>query len=92
MSITPIIPSMGKKEAAIDAIEKAGGPAELARKLLGDDCTKEDFNRMQWRISKWQSEQQGGIPPKYVLAVETISGVSRHKLAPDIYPAPTVAA
>ena len=71
-------------EATIKAIEKAGGAAALAKKLLPGDHAKEDYKKMQWRIAKWKEE---GVPPKWVIPVENESGVSRHKLAPDIYPA-----
>lgn len=35
-------------------------------------------------VAAWAAE---GVPPLRVLAVEAISGISRHALRPDIYPA-----
>lgn len=57
-------------------IQKAGGLSELARKL---DISRQAI--YQWR----------GIPPHHVLALERITGISRHELRPDYYP-PEVAA
>jgi DNA-binding transcriptional regulator YdaS (Cro superfamily) len=54
------------------AINKVGGPSEFARQLGIKPPS----------IYKWQR-----VPAERVLAVERISGVSRHKLRPDIYPA-----
>ena len=34
-------------------------------------------------ISKWERR---GIPPRRVLDVERITGISRHELRPDLYP------
>ncbi|GJE44840.1 transcriptional regulator [Methylobacterium soli] len=60
-------------EAALKlAVEKAGGPAALGR-VLGISGAA---------ISQWQI-----CPPLRVLAVENASGVSRHDLRPDLYPA-----
>ncbi len=61
-------------EAALKiAIEKAGGHAKLGRALGISGAA----------ISQWSQ-----CPPLRVLAVEAASGVSRHELRPDLYPAP----
>lgn len=52
------------------AIEKAGGAAALAREL---GVTVQ-------AICKWTA-----IPPRRVLDVERVTGISRHKLRPDIF-------
>ncbi len=52
----------------------AGGPSALARAL---DLKPQG-------VSQWTQ-----VPAKHVLAVEALTGVSRHDLRPDIYgPAP----
>lgn len=52
------------------AIQKAGGPAAVSR-----EC-----NLSRQAVAKWDE-----IPPKHVLAIERLSGISRHELRPDIY-------
>ena len=61
------------KEALKRAIDAAGGLTKLAEPL---------------GISKQAVSQWDEVPPLRVLAVERISGVSRHDLRPDLYPAP----
>ena len=36
-------------------------------------------------VCQWKTE---GIPPNRVLAVESVTGIPRHVLRPDIYPPP----
>lgn len=55
------------------AIKYSGGVTAVAEAL---DVTPQ-------RVSNWN--RRGSIPPTYVLSVEKLSGVSRHKLRPDIY-------
>ncbi|MBY0250173.1 MAG: helix-turn-helix domain-containing protein [Methylobacterium organophilum] len=55
------------------AIEAAGGTKALSRKI----------GISSQAISQWQE-----CPPLRVLEVEKASGVPRHELRPDIYPAP----
>lgn len=40
----------------------------------------------------WVNKGRGMIPAEYVIAVENATGVSRHALRPDIYPAQEAAA
>lgn len=57
------------------AIEAVGSQAALAEKLgVG-----------QTAISNW-IRKTGRVPAERVLALEAISGVSRHDLRPDLYP------
>lgn len=57
-----------------DAIEELGGKAALA-KLLGVTRAA---------VCQWTAKPTG-IPAKRVLDVERVTGVSRHKLRPDIF-------
>jgi len=59
------------KTPLVDAIEKAGGAAELA-KILGISSQA---------ISQWTR-----VPVNRVLAVEALTQVPRHELRPDVYP------
>lgn len=69
---------MSDRKAALErAIEKAGGPAALARRL---GITVQ-------AVGQWDE-----VPPLRVLAVEEASGEPRHELRPDLYPAPERAA
>lgn len=52
------------------AIDAAGGTSNLAKKL---GITRQ-------AVEQWQT-----VPPKQVLAVEKLTGVSRYDLRPDIY-------
>lgn len=62
-----------------EAKRKAGGATGLARAL--GDLTPQAIS--QWKV----------VPPDRVLKVEEITGVSRHKLRPDIFgPSPEQAA
>ena len=66
------------RQAVLDACDIAGGQTALARGL---------GLRSQGSISNWIA--RGRIPAERVLAVEALTGVSRHKLRPDIYPRDT---
>jgi DNA-binding transcriptional regulator YdaS (Cro superfamily) len=60
--------------AALDLVLKqVGSRAELARRM----------GVKPQAITKWRKQ----IPVKQVLALEKLTGVSRHRLRPDIYPA-----
>jgi DNA-binding transcriptional regulator YdaS (Cro superfamily) len=60
--------------SAMDRIRAEPGLlAEIARRL----------GVTRAAVAKWKQ-----VPPLRVLAVEAISGISRHDLRPDIYPRP----
>lgn len=40
----------------------------------------------QANVWAWLNKTQRGLPAEHVLTVEALSGVSRHRLRPDIYP------
>ena len=63
-------------EAMHEALAKAGGAAKLAPKLVGRDGKP---------LTRQAVEQWVQVPPKHVLRVEELTGVSRHRLRPDIY-------
>lgn len=60
-----------RKEALKRAIDAVGGLAGLADPL----------GISSQAVSQWDE-----VPPLRVLAVERVSGVSRHELRPDLYP------
>lgn len=68
---------MTDKSPLEQAIEGAGGQSALA-KAIGVTAQA---------VSQWEE-----VPPRRVLAVERVSGVPRHKLRPDLYPAEEVRA
>ena len=62
-------------EALMQAVELSGSQSALAR-AVGASHTA---------VLKWvQSSKR--VPPEFALRVEAATGVSRHVLAPDIYP------
>jgi DNA-binding transcriptional regulator YdaS (Cro superfamily) len=65
-------------EKCEEAKQKAGGPSALAEKLGG--LTSQ-------AVSQWKR-----IPAGRVIAVEQITGIPRHELRPDLYPADSRAA
>jgi DNA-binding transcriptional regulator YdaS (Cro superfamily) len=65
---------MNSDSAIERAIDAAGGLSALSRKL-GDISPQAIF--------KWR---RGGVPSKRVIAVERVTGITRHELRPDLYP------
>ena len=55
------------------AINLVGNQSELARKLQVSPQ----------RVQKWTKNR---LPAEWVIPVESITGVKRHELRPDIYP------
>jgi DNA-binding transcriptional regulator YdaS (Cro superfamily) len=64
-------PMSERTEALRRAIEAVGGLSGLAKPL----------GITEQAVSQWDE-----VPPLRVLAVEQVSGVSRHELRPDLYP------
>jgi DNA-binding transcriptional regulator YdaS (Cro superfamily) len=62
------------------AISIAGSQSELARRINGSPSRAYPQLVQVWTKSR--------IPAKWVISVEKATGVSRHELRPDIYPAP----
>lgn len=56
------------------AIERAGGRQALADKI----------GVKYQAVQKWQTLNR--LPAERVLTIESLTGVSRHELRPDIYP------
>ena len=66
-------------QALRDAVKAAGGQSALAR-LIGTS---------QAAVWKWVSRRKD-LPAEHVLTVEEATGISRHRLRPDVYgPEPT---
>lgn len=63
-------------QALARACEIAGGQLALANKI----------GTTQSNVWTWLNKSKKGLPAGWVIAVETITGVSRHDLRPDIYP------
>lgn len=55
-----------------EAKKTAGGPSKLAE-ALGDLSSQ--------AVSQWKR-----VPAERVIAVEKVTGISRHDLRPDLYP------
>lgn len=64
--------------AAIRAIEQAGGKKELARRLS-------IIRRQRIEIKRVQNWRYIGVPSKFVIDVEVITGIPREELRPDIF-------
>lgn len=66
--------------AISEAIELAGGQTALAKKISSEVQPVE-----QATVNNWvRRDKRCG--PMYVLKVEKATGVSRHRLRPDLYP------
>lgn len=61
------------------AIEAVGGMGDLAKKC----------GVTYQAVQKWRD---GRVPAERVLQIESVTGVSRHELRPDIYPRDEAAA
>lgn len=72
---------MTKIEAIVEAMDRAGSTKALADHLAEQRGL--DPQKMLWRALRWRKY---GVPPKYVLEIERLTGVSRHDLCPEIYP------
>ena len=73
------------KRALLQAIEKAGGVLEFARKISEhrrSRAAKVGFSRYQ----VWRWVKKGKLPAELVLTVEDVTNISRTRLRPDIYP------
>jgi len=64
--------------ATIRAIRYGGGTMEVSRQL----STPNERVSPQ-RVSNWLA--RGRVAGDYVIALERISGISRHKLRPDLF-------
>lgn len=62
------------KEALKAAIDEAGSQTKLASAI----------GKTQGHVSNWL--RRGKVPPEMVLPIESVTGVSRHDLRPDLYP------
>lgn len=66
---------MEQKRSPVEmVIEKLGGPTKAAFALGIDNPSV---------IANWRT--RGRVPPERVLEVESVTGISRHDLRPDIF-------
>ena len=63
-----------EREALVEACLKAGGQTKLG----------EGLGKSQAHVWHWLNK--GRLPAEDVLKVEELTGISRHRLRPDIYP------
>ncbi len=71
--------AMTRYEALLACRDAAGSDSQLARDLSVDEVVT------QPRVWRWINQTKQ-MPPEYVLLAESLYGVSRHALRPDIYP------
>ena len=62
------------------AIESAGGPTALAKKLTELDASRPVSTQ---RVNNWRA--RGRVSAEFAAPVEMVTGVSRRALRPDIY-------
>lgn len=67
-------------KAINEAIQLAGGQTALAEKL-----STPQKKMLQGQVNQWVTRDHR-CSPAYVLKVEKVTGVSRHRLRPDLYP------
>ncbi len=67
--------SVLKNQILMKAVKKVGSQTKLAAAI---NTTQQNI----W----WWLYQANAINAEYVIAIEKVSGVSRHELRPDIYP------
>lgn len=66
------------KSALREACDLAGGQKSLAARI----------GTTQSMVWYWLVRSKRGVPGEFVLAVEAVTGISRHALRPDIFPEP----
>lgn len=77
MSDFPDIEGEARRAALKEACAKAGSEAKLAE-LVG---------KTRSHVSKWKERRK--LPAEFVIQIEAATGVSRHRLRPDVFgPAP----
>ncbi len=82
-------------QALLEAVEYMGGQPLLAAaitvEMQKDEATRGHKPIVQQHVWSWVNRQRR-IPPTYVLIVEKLTGVSRHRLRPDKFPPPAESA
>lgn len=70
--------------ALIDAVGAAGGESSLAR-AINDVVLPMPVTtpKVSSHVSKWKA--RGACPPDMVLRIEAVTGISRHRLRPDVF-------
>ena len=65
---------------ALDKAIKQAGSAKKLGVMLG-------VSKMA--VSLWKNDAKGIVPPKRVLPIYLVTGVTPHELRPDLYPNPS---
>ena len=63
------------KKYLLEAVELVGGQSKLA----------EELDIKQGHVAMWIHRDKKAPPAEYVLKIEKLTGVSRHKLRPDVF-------
>lgn len=76
-----------------EAVSKAGGQTALANAItaLIKPNSEDEKPVKQGHVHKWLTRDHR-CSPAHVLKVEKVTGVSRHRLRPDLYPKEETAA
>jgi DNA-binding transcriptional regulator YdaS (Cro superfamily) len=70
--------------ALVEAVGIAGGEASLARQINAARLPMPRATpKGSSHVSKWKA--RGACPPDMVLRIEAATGVSRHRLRPDVF-------
>lgn len=56
--------------------------------LGGQKALAEQIGTSQSQVWYWLTKSKKGVPAEFVLKIEAASGVPRHEIRPDIFPAP----
>lgn len=81
---------MHQSNALQEAIQKAGNQEKLAdlmnkaaKSIKGSPIRKRRFS--QQNVSWWLNESHGLVPAEVAPVIEIATGVSKHRLRPDVF-------
>lgn len=73
------------------APEAAASKAALERAIViakGQAPLAQSIGTTQSQVSYWLTKSKKGVPAEFCVPIEVATGVSRHKLRPDVFPRP----